>query len=37
LNLSFLQTGLTSKPRIGVRLVKPGETLDLGDVRVKPR
>ncbi len=24
------------EPRIGVKQVKPGETLDLGDVRVKP-
>jgi RNA polymerase sigma factor (sigma-70 family) len=31
------RTFLVGEPRIGVRQVKPGETLDLGDVRVKPQ
>lgn len=31
------RTFLVGEPRLGVRQVKPGETLDLGDVRVKPQ
>jgi hypothetical protein len=30
------RTFLVGEPRIGARQVKPGQTLDLGDVRVKP-
>ncbi|HTU91583.1 MAG TPA: carboxypeptidase-like regulatory domain-containing protein, partial [Gemmataceae bacterium] len=30
------RTFFVGEPRIGLRQVKPGETLDLGDVRVKP-
>lgn len=30
------RTFLVGEPRIGIRQVKPGETINLGDVRVKP-
>lgn len=36
LNIFQGRTFLVGEPRIGARQVKPGETLDLGDVRVKP-
>jgi hypothetical protein len=36
LNLRRESTVFVGEPRIGVKRVKPGETLDLGDVRVKP-
>jgi hypothetical protein len=31
------RTELVGEPRIGVKKVKSGETLDLGDIRTKPR
>jgi RNA polymerase sigma factor (sigma-70 family) len=37
LGLRHGRTFLVGEPRIGLRLVKPGETLDLGDIRTKPR
>jgi uncharacterized GH25 family protein len=42
-NLKFLlriyhgRTFLVGEPRIGLKEVKPGETLDLGDIRTKPQ
>jgi hypothetical protein len=36
LNLRRERTFFVGEPRIGVRQVKPGETLDLGAIRVKP-
>jgi hypothetical protein len=36
LNITQGRTFLVGEPRIGVRQVKPGATLDLGEVRVKP-
>jgi hypothetical protein len=36
LNVYQGRTFLVGEPRIGARQVKPGETLDLGDRRVKP-
>jgi RNA polymerase sigma factor (sigma-70 family) len=36
LNIYQGRTFLIGEPRIGARQVKPGATLDLGDVRVKP-
>jgi hypothetical protein len=36
MNIYQGRTFLVGEPRIGVRQVKPGATLDLGDVRVKP-
>lgn len=36
LNIYQGRTFLVGEPRIGTRQVKPGATLDLGDVRVKP-
>jgi RNA polymerase sigma factor (sigma-70 family) len=37
LSLRHDRSFLVGEPRIGLRQVKPGETLDLGEVRVKPR
>jgi hypothetical protein len=37
LNLRRERTFFVGEPRIGVKQIKPGETLDLGDVRVKPQ
>jgi hypothetical protein len=36
LNLRKERTFFVGEPRLGVKQIKPGETLDLGDVRVKP-
>jgi hypothetical protein len=37
LGLRHGRTFLVGEPRIGLRQVKPGQTLDLGDIRTKPR
>jgi RNA polymerase sigma factor (sigma-70 family) len=37
LNLRRERTFFVGEPRIGVKQIKPGETLDLGDRRVKPQ